>query len=180
MESRAKILGHPIHQMLIPFPIGLLVTAVVFDVIHLATHTAMWSLIAYWMIAAGVIAGLCAALFGYIDWRAIPRETRARRVGRLHGIGNVILVALFAASWLVRRSGDPALPGTLAIVLSILGAGLGLWTAWLGGELVDRLGVGVDEGANIDAPSSLSGRGAAPTDTAAGRSATASGLPGRR
>jgi uncharacterized membrane protein len=63
---------------------------------------------------------------------------------------------LFAASWLVRRD-DPAQPETLAIVLSVAGGALSLVTGWLGGELVDRLGVGVDDGANLNATSSLRG-----------------------
>ena len=156
MESRAKIFGHPIHQMLIPLPLGVLAISLVFDLIgrfadrpHL--HTAAFS-----MIAAGVVTGLLAAVFGLVDFLAIPGGTRAKRVGAMHGVGNVIVVALFAASWLVRRD-HPSDPGTLGILLSAAGAGLATITGWLGGELVDRLGVGIDDGANLNAPSSLHG-----------------------
>jgi uncharacterized membrane protein len=142
--------------MLIVFPLGLLSTAVIFDLIHLVTHGPTWSLVSYWMIAAGIIGGLCAALFGVIDWSKIPSGTRAYRLGILHGLGNVCVVAFFAISWFLRRP-DPSNPSTLAIVFLLLGGALSLVTGWLGGELVDRLGVGVDEGANLDAPSSLSG-----------------------
>lgn len=154
MESRAKLFGHPIHQMLIVFPLGLLAMALIFDVIHLLTANGYWSEIAYWMIGAGVVTGLLAAPFGFIDWLAIPQGTRAKRVGALHGIGNVVVVLLYAGSWLLRSSA-PALPSTLAFVLSFAGGGLALFTGWLGGELVDRMAVGVDEGAHLDAPSSL-------------------------
>ena len=157
MESRAKLFGHPIHQMLIVFPLGLLATALLFDVIHLITGNGYWSEIAYWMIAAGVITGLLAAPFGAIDWLAIPAGTRAKRIGALHGSGNVVVVLLYAASWLV-RSANPAAPQTLAFVLAFAGGALALVTGWLGGELVDRLGIGVDEGAHVDAPSSLRAR----------------------
>ena len=157
MESKARLLGHPIHQMLIVFPLGLLTTAIVFDVIHLATHTPLWSTISYWMIAAGIIGGLVAAIFGVIDWVAIPRGTRAYRLGLLHGLGNVCLVLLFALSWWLRRP-DPGSPSVFAIVLVVLGGALSLVTGWIGGELVDRLGVGVSDGANLDAPSSLTGQ----------------------
>ena len=156
MEARAKVLGHPIHQMLIVLPLGLLSTAVIFDLIHLVTHGATWSLVSYWMIAAGVIGGLLAALFGVIDWTKIPSGTRAYRLGILHGLGNVCVVLFFAISWFLRRS-DPADPSAAAIVFLLIGGGLSLVTGWLGGELVDRLGVGVDDGAHLDAPSSLSG-----------------------
>jgi uncharacterized membrane protein len=157
MESRAKLFGHPIHQMLIVFPLGLLATAILFDVIALASGNGYWSEIAFWMMAAGVITGLIAAPFGAIDWFAIPTGTRAKRIGAIHGIGNVIVVLLFAGSWLMRRDA-PAAPEGLALALSFCGGVLALATGWLGGELVDRLGIGVDEGANPDAPSSLSVR----------------------
>ena len=156
MEARARVLGHPIHQMLIVFPLGLLSTAVIFDLVHLVTHGPTWSLVSDWMIAAGIIGGLCAAVFGGIDWSKIPSGTRAHRLGMLHGLGNVCVVAFFAISWFLRRP-DPSNPSGLAILFLLIGGALSLVTGWLGGELVDRLGVGVDEGANVNAPSSLSG-----------------------
>jgi uncharacterized membrane protein len=162
MEAKARLFGHPIHQALIVFPLGVLATAVIFDVIHLVTGNPPWAEVSFWMICAGVIAGLVAAPFGLIDWLGIPGGTRAKRVGLLHGVGNVVVVVLFAASWAMRRDNITA-PETLALVLSLAGAGLALITGWLGGELVSRLGVGVSEGANVNAPSSLSGRPARET-----------------
>src|ERR671939_2173905 len=101
MESKAKLFGHPIHPMLIVFPLGLLATSVVFDVIAHATADGKWAEMAFWMIAAGVVGGLLAAVFGLVDWLAIPSGTRAKRVGALHGVGNVVVVGLFAVSWLL-------------------------------------------------------------------------------
>jgi uncharacterized membrane protein len=167
MESRAKLLGHPIHPMLVVFPLGLLGMAVIFDIIRLAFGAAGLARSSYDMIAAGVITGLLAAIFGLIDWLAIPTGTRAKSIGAWHAIGNVVLVLLFAASWWLRH-GDPMRPSTLAFILGLIGLGLALVTGWLGGELVDRLGVGVDDGANVDAPSSLS------HEPARGRTAPAS------
>src|SRR5687768_12603517 len=157
MHAKARLFGHPIHQMLIVFPLGLLATAVIFDVFHLTTANPRWADIAYWLIVAGILGGLAAAPFGLIDWLAIPGGTRAKQIGLIHGGGNLVVVVLFVGSWLLRRD-DPTAPETLALVLSFLGAGLALFTGWLGGELVDRLGVGVDDGAHLNAPSSLSGR----------------------
>jgi uncharacterized membrane protein len=157
MEARAKLLGHPIHQILIVFPLGLLATAVIFDVIQLSTHNMHWGEIAFWIIPAGIIGGLIAAVFGLIDWLGIPAGTRAKRVGALHGIGNVVVVALFAGSWLLRRAYPPS-PSAAALVLSFAGLTLAVLTGWLGGELVSQLGVGVNDGANLDAPSSLRSR----------------------
>ena len=160
MESRAKLFGHPVHPMLIVFPLGLLAMAAIFDIVSIATANGYWSEISYWMIAAGVITGLLAAPFGLIDWLAIPTGTRAKRIGALHGGGNVIVLLLFAASWWMRME-DPRTPAMLAFILSFAGVGLALVTGWLGGELVDRLSVGVDEGAHVNAPSSLTTRRAA-------------------
>ena len=161
MESRAKILGHPIHQMLIPFPFGLLATAVIFDVVWLFTSAPprlhVFALVAFWMIAAGIVGGLVASPFGLIDWLAIPTGTRAKSVGLLHGVGNLVVLVLFALSlWLRYTSPLPAhQPSTLALALSFAGFALAGVTGWLGGELVDRLGVGVDDGAHLNAPNSL-------------------------
>ena len=157
MEAKAKLFGHPVHQMLIVFPLGLLATAIVFDGIRVFTGNDYWGEISYWLIAAGILGGLLAAPFGLLDWMKIPAATRAKRIGLLHGAGNLLVVLLFAASWWLRRD-DPRAPETLALALALIGAALALVTGWLGGELVDRLGVGVDDGAHLDAPSSLAGR----------------------
>lgn len=154
MDARAKLLGHPIHQMLIVFPLGLLGTSIAFDIAHLVSGNGYWAEISYWLIVAGLIGGVVAAPFGTIDWMKIPAGTRAKRVGALHGLGNVVVVVLFLGSWLLRRD-TPAQPEMLALLLSFAGVGLSLVTAWMGGELVDRLGVGVHDDAHLDAPSSL-------------------------
>jgi len=157
MESRAKLAGHAIHPMLITLPLGLLGTAMVFDIIRAFTDDADFAVASFYMLAAGIIGGLLAALFGLIDWLAIPAGTRAKRVGLWHGAGNVVVVVLFAVSWLLRRGQADYQPDGLAFWLGVVAVLLALATAWAGGELVERLGVGVDEGANLDAPSSLSG-----------------------
>jgi len=151
-----KLLGHPVHPMLVVFPLGLLVTSLIFDFIQLGTGNASWGLVAKYMIGAGVVGGLAAAVFGLVDWLAIPKGTRAKAIGAWHGIGNVIVVLLFIGSWLLREP-STGQPVSGAIVLSVIGVCIGAVTGWLGGELVDRLGIGVDEGANPDAPSSISG-----------------------
>jgi uncharacterized membrane protein len=178
MESRVKLAGHPLHPMLIVFPFGLLATAVVFDVIFLVSDNPIWTQAAFYMIGAGVVTGLVAAIPGTVDWIAIPRGTRAKRIGLIHGVGNVIVVLLFALSWYLRRD-NPAAPPTDAVVAGLVGAGIAIVTGWLGGELVDRLGVGVDDGAHLDAPSSLTGMPAAATAGTGSRVGMSHGWAGR-
>jgi uncharacterized membrane protein len=167
MESRVKILGHPIHPMLIVLPLGLLIMAVVFDILRIVTGNNAFSIVAYWNIVGGLITGLLAAVFGFLDWLAIPGKTRAKAIGAMHGGGNVVVVLLFAVSWWLRRDNPDYVPDTFAFVLGLLGLGLGGLTAWLGGELVYRLRMGVDDGAHLNAPNSLSGKPASANDKTA-------------
>ena len=155
MESRLKLLGHPIHPMLIVLPLGLLSIGVLFDVVYLVTGTDMFAEVAFWNITAGILGGLLAAIFGFLDWSSIPKDTRARRLGAWHGIGNFTIVLLFIASWLMRREDLSYAPNLLPFVLGAVAVGMALVTAWLGGELVYRLRVGVDDDANLNASSSL-------------------------
>jgi len=104
MESRAKLLGHPVHPMLIVLPLGLFIGAVVFDALSIWRGNVILAAVGFWNIAGGVIGGLLAAVFGLIDWFAIPSGTRAKRIGLLHGASNVVVVAAFAVAWLMRRN----------------------------------------------------------------------------
>jgi uncharacterized membrane protein len=164
MESRAKLFGHAIHPILIVFPLGLLATGVIFDVIYLIWGNPQMATVAYYMIAAGIVGGAISAPFGTIDWFAIPSGTRAKSVGLTHGLGNVLVLVLFIGSWWLRHNSPNFVPDTLAYVLSFAGVVLALVTGWLGGELVERLGVGIDNGAHLDAPSSLSGKPASQSE----------------
>ena len=169
MESRAKLAGHAAHPILIVFPLGLLSTAVIFDVVYLLTDNSTFALVSYWMLVAGLIGGLVAAVPGWIDWFAIPSGTRAKRVGLVHGLGNVAVLVLFAVVWLLRRDEAGYVPSIIALAVSFVAFGLAGVTGWLGGEMVDRLGVGVDNGAHLNAPNSLSGRPASDVDGPGGR-----------
>jgi uncharacterized membrane protein len=156
VRSRVRAAGHAIHPMLIVFPLGLFATGVVFDVLHLLTDRASFASTAAHVMATGVLTGLVAGAAGWADWLlAVPPGTRARRVGLLHGLANSAVLVLFAASWLLRFDTTDWTPSWPAVALAWVGiatAGVG---GWLGGELVERLGIGVDESAHPDAPSSL-------------------------
>lgn len=152
---RVRVLGHPVHPMLVVFPLGLLVTAVVFDLVDLLGGGEVFGEVAYWNIAAGLVGAALAALFGWLDWFNIPQGTRARRIGLLHGSGNLLVSLVFLVVWLVRQAEPAHAAGGGLFVIEVLAIGLASVTAWMGGELVDRLGIGVDEEAHPDAPSSL-------------------------
>ena len=168
MESKAKFLGHGIHPIVIVFPLGLLATGVVFDIIYLVWGNPGMASVAYWMISSGLIGGLIAAPFGWIDWFAIPSDTRAKTIGLMHGLSNIVALLLFAGSWWMRND-LPERPETLASILSFIGFGVAGIGGWLGGELVERLGVSVHEGANLNAPSSLSNASAGSTNAPVGK-----------
>jgi uncharacterized membrane protein len=155
MESRAKLLGHPVHQMLIPLPAGLFIVASVLDIVGVFVTWTWLPTVTYWNIAFGIVTALLAALFGAIDYTRIPGGTRAKRVATLHGISNVTAVVMFSAALWVRSDVLHRVATLPALVLEIAAFALLGVAGWMGGELVDRLGVGVDDGAHLDAPSSL-------------------------
>jgi uncharacterized membrane protein len=159
METRIKLLGHPIHPMLIVYPLGLFSAAVIFDVLYTITANDDLATFSFWALAVGLIGGLAAAIFGLIDWLAIPKGTRAKRIGAFHGGGNVVVVGLFLLSFGARLNSAQYLPNTTPLILGLLGGAIALVTAWLGGELVYRLRVAVDKDANLDAPNSLGREG---------------------
>ena len=78
--------------MLIVLPLGLFIAAVIFDGLYLWRGSAVFAAVGYWNIAGGIVGGLLAAVFGLIDWLAIPAGTRAKRIGLLHGGANVLVV----------------------------------------------------------------------------------------
>ncbi|GAB3067549.1 DUF2231 domain-containing protein [Micromonospora schwarzwaldensis] len=161
MESRLKVLGHPVHPMLVMFPVALLVTAVIFDVVDTVGGPDFLGEVAYWNITVGLIGGLLAAVAGAFDLLALPTGTRAKRVGLLHAAANIAVILLFAAVWAVRLNAESRTAGGALIAIEVVAVAILGISAWLGGELVDRLGVGVDPEHDLNASSSLR-----PTSTA--------------
>lgn len=140
-RSTAQIAGHPIHPMLIPFPVAFLVTAFVADLAYWGTGDDLWARAALWLIGAGVIMALIAALAGFTDFLG-ERRIRDLSDAWMHFIGNLLAVAIAAFNWYWHAQGPAAvLPwGTIlsAIVVLIL-----LFTGWKGWEMVSRHRVGV-------------------------------------
>src|SRR5262245_31318166 len=132
MTGQVQIKGHPIHPMLIPFPIGLLVFSLLCDLIYAATGRLVWSQIAFYALAGGVIGGVVAAIPGLIDYRAIP-PSDTKQVAAWHLRWTLLLIALFGLDLWMRT--DPV-PGTISpLILSMVGVALLGVSGWLGGEL---------------------------------------------
>lgn len=160
MEARVRVAGHAVHPMLVVFPLGLLATSVAWDICRLATGRPMWGAVAFWTIFAGVIGALLAAVPGFIDWLGIPAGTRAKSVGLIHMVLNLIVVALFIVSLAVRWT-DPTgyeTAGFGRMIWGWIGVVLALFSGWLGGELVETLGISVRADAGPNAPSPLGGK----------------------
>lgn len=140
--STAAIRGHPIHPMLIPFPLAFLVGVLLTDLAYWATSDLFWARASLWLAGAGTLSGLLAAVFGLIDYFTI-RRVREHAMGQIHFLGNAAVLVLSLVNWLL-RIGDPAaaiLPWGLllsVVVAAILGV-----TGWAGGELSYRHRIGV-------------------------------------
>ena len=155
MDSRLKLAGHAVHPMLIPLPLGMFLGTLIFDVAYLITDDLQFATVSFFTAVLAAVGGVAAAATGAVDLNNIPKGTRAKRVGLVHAIGNDIVIGLFALSAFLRYRVDDYEPSVLALALTLAGAGISFVTGWLGGELVERLGVGVDSDAHLDATSSL-------------------------
>lgn len=145
--SKASIARHPIHPMLIPFPIGLWVFSLICDIVRRSGGSASWADAAFYAIGIGVIGGALAAIPGLIDFLALPRE-RMKSVAFWHMVINLTVETLFVIGFFLRRANPES---GIAFALSIAGIVLLLVSGWLGGELVYVEGVGVVEEAQIEA-----------------------------
>jgi uncharacterized membrane protein len=142
MASVASFRKHPIHPMLIPFPIALWIFSLACDVIYaLEWGGQVWNDMAFYSMAAGLLGAAVAAIPGYIDFRSLS-DTAVRKIGRRHMLINLTIVALFIVNLWLRMQSDPA--QTFSILLSIVAVALLGLSGWLGGELVYVHGVAVE------------------------------------
>ena len=151
MASPASIGGHPIHPMLISFPIALWVFSLVADVIYLWRGNPVWKdYVAFYTLLGGIIGGGVAAVPGIIDWLSLTDKTVVK-IANWHARLNVLALLIFAGSFYLRTtSGSDLISNsyTIAIALSVLGVVLISISGWLGGELVFKHGVAVETGAS--------------------------------
>lgn len=144
MKSNASIAGHPIHPMLIPFPLALWATSFAVDVLFYFLRHPTLLVIAKFMIAAGCLGAIAAAIPGIIDWLAI-KNGEVKRVANWHARLNIAALVVFAISFFLRTASYSELVGrslTIPFLLSLVGVILISISGWLGGELVFRYGMG--------------------------------------
>ena len=142
MESRASFAKHPIHPMLVPFPIALWIFSLVCDVVYaLGWGGPIWSDMAFYTMAGGILGGLAAAVPGLIDYLSLS-EPVPKKIARTHMIVNLVIVGIFCVDLWLRMTAPPG--AGLPVALSVLGVMLLGVSGWLGGELVYVHGVAVE------------------------------------
>lgn len=141
-RSTAKLFGHPLHPMLVPFPITCFIGALATDLAYLWSANIMWSNFSIWLITVGLLMGGLAALTGIVDY-AGDKRVRAARPATPHMIINlsVFVIEIFNAFVHSRDGWTSVVPTGLTLsVVSVLLLGV---SAWLGGSLVYKHRVGV-------------------------------------
>lgn len=137
MLSGVRNLGHSIPPILIVSPLGLLSTSVMFDFVHLVGGSANFGAIAFWMVLAGLTAGVAAAILGSVDWMMLPDGTREKKKALTHLIAYVTVLIVYGASAYVRRN-DPAEPEIASTILATFGSAVALFGATIGAELIGK------------------------------------------
>ena len=142
-QSTAKIGGHPIHPMLVPFPIVCFIGALVTDIVFLNNHDAGGATASRYLLGIGIVMGLLAAVAGLTDFMG---SERIRSMGDAvkHMLANVTAVVLSIVNFFVRLGNDSAISG-IGIILSAVVVLILIYSGWKGGDLVFRHGIGVDD-----------------------------------
>ena len=156
MTSKASISGHPVHPMLVSFPIGLWITSFAADVIFYFHRNTSLLLISKFMIAAGIVGAIAAAVPGIVDWLTLTDKDETK-VANWHARLNIIALIIFAISLYFRmRAGSHWVHYSMRIpfLLSFLGVVLISISGWLGGELTFKHGVGRASSSRKDEPKS--------------------------
>lgn len=150
--STAKVAGHPIHPMLIPFPVAFLVATLATDLTYWGTGNSFWAQASIWLIGAGVVMALLAAVAGFTDFLGEPR-IRALNEAWYHMLGNLSVVVISIGNFFL-RFGQGAEAGVLpwGLVMSFVVVGILLFTGWMGWQMVYRGHVAVADSPETAAP----------------------------
>lgn len=146
-RSTAKIADHPIHPMLIPFPIVCFIGTFVADIVYLRTNNGGWATASHWLLAIGLVMAALAAVTGLTDYLG---DERLRRLADAlkHMLANVTAVVLELVNFLLRLNNDDFI-GSAGVYISGVVVLILLYSGWKGGDLVYRHGVGVQDPSNL-------------------------------
>ena len=134
--STAKVGTHPLHPMLIPFPVAFLVGAFVTDLAFIGTGDGFWARASMWLLGAGIVMALVAALAGFTDFFSEPRIRRLNDAW-YHMLGNLTAVVIALINFLLRYAhGAEAWIKPWGVILSLVVVGILLFTGWKGWEMV--------------------------------------------
>ncbi len=160
-KSTASIAGHPIHPMIIPFPIAFFVSTLVCDIVYWATARGEWATAATWLLGAGIVMALLAAVVGLVD---VFGDRRIRELNDVwwHAGGNVLVVLIELYNWSTRYAQGTSAIIPIGIILSLVAAIILVFNGWMGWEMVYRHRVGV-----LDAAETRGGTATSPTRHAA-------------
>ncbi len=143
MKSRAHINGHPIHPMLIPFPLAFFIGTFVFDILFIITLNQAFHAVGYYLGIAGCIMAVAAAIPGAIDYFAtVPPNSSGKKRAATHGLLNTLILILFFVAWLLKTGSESA--DWLILILEAIGFILLFFTGWMGATLVYRNQIGVN------------------------------------
>jgi uncharacterized membrane protein len=143
-SSVARMAGHPLHPMFVPFPIAFFVGALVTDLVYWRTASMMWETFSIWLITAGLIMGGLAAVTGAIDFLS-NREIRGLSPAWPHALGNTIALILALINAFVHSRDGYTSVVPEGLILSVLVVIILAFTAWMGRTMVYQYGVGVTE-----------------------------------
>jgi uncharacterized membrane protein len=133
VRSTVAINGHPLHPMIVPFPLAALVGALITDITYQATADGFWATASFWLLGFGVVMGLLAGLLGFIDFVTLPPARS--RTGWTHFIGNLLAVLVSGVNCWLRLGDHAAAIMPTGLVLSVIVALILVVTGWAGGEL---------------------------------------------
>ncbi len=146
MKSSVVVAKHPLHPMIVPIPIACFLLALIGDLAFTVTANPFWYLFSAWTMGFGIIGGLLAALPGLADYFTVVSR-QAKRPATMHMILNLGIVATFAVNLAIRLFATPSSGAGwwFALALTVLGNAALLYSGWLGGELVYRHRIGIEE-----------------------------------
>jgi len=153
MQGKARIKDHPIHPMLVSFPIGFWTGSLISDILYFATDNDFWTQMGTTLMGFGILGALGAAVFGFIDYFTVPMPMKVKRTATKHMLLNLGITTVYSFN-LYLRSQNPETP--VGYALSVIAIAALMYSGWLGGDLAYEHRVGVKEEKDEELP--LGGR----------------------